>query len=193
MTAPTARQEVLIETTRAAGVYIAGVYRETASGARPDRPELDRLIGDLQPGDIVVAERMDRLSRLPLPEAEALIARNTATGARLAIPGVVNLADLITHSDGVARIVLEAVQSMLLRLALQMSRDDYETRRERQAQGIVIAQAAGKYHGRTPDAHLHALITQLRTAGSSIAATARLAQCSTATVKTVWSKNRPKS
>nr|WP_287320010.1 hypothetical protein [Mesorhizobium sp.] len=41
--------------------------------------------------------------------------------------------------DGVARIVLEAVQDMLLRLALQMARDDYETRRERQRQGIVGA------------------------------------------------------
>lgn len=30
-----------------------------------------------------------------------------------------------------ARVVLESVQGMLLKLALQMARDDYETRRER--------------------------------------------------------------
>ncbi len=37
------------------------------------RPELNRMIADLQPGDVIIAERIDRLSRLPLPEAEAFI------------------------------------------------------------------------------------------------------------------------
>jgi len=39
----------------------------------------------------------------------------------------------------VARIVLEAVQELLLKLALQIARDDYETRRERQRQGVALA------------------------------------------------------
>jgi len=38
-------------------------------------------------------------------------------------------------ADGVAKIVLESVQELLLKLALQMTRDDYETRGERQRQG----------------------------------------------------------
>ena len=44
-------------------IYIAGVYREKASGARADRPELLRMIADLQPGEVVVAEKIDRISR----------------------------------------------------------------------------------------------------------------------------------
>ena len=52
---------------RAAGFYVAAVYREKASGARPDRPELLRMVADLQPGEVVVAEKIDRISRLPLP------------------------------------------------------------------------------------------------------------------------------
>ena len=28
------------------------------------------MIADLQPGDVVIAEKIDRISRLPLPEAE---------------------------------------------------------------------------------------------------------------------------
>ena len=40
------------------------IYREKASGARPDRPELLRMIADLQPGEVVVAEKIDRISRL---------------------------------------------------------------------------------------------------------------------------------
>ncbi|MDX7569008.1 hypothetical protein SJ550_26415, partial [Serratia marcescens] len=65
----------------------------------------------------------------------------------LAVPGIVDLSDLVADSAGVARIVLEAVQDMLLRVALQTARDDYETRRERQREGIEIARRAGRYNG----------------------------------------------
>ena len=68
------RQAAIVENAKAAGYYVAGVYREKASGARADRVELLRMIGDLQPGEIVVAERVDRISSLPLPESERLVA-----------------------------------------------------------------------------------------------------------------------
>ena len=134
-----ARQAAVESSTRQAGYYIAGVYREKASGARADRPELLRMIADLQPGEVVIAEKIDRLSRLPLPEAERLIATIRAKGARLAIPGLVDLSEVAHAADGMAKIVLESTQEMLLKLALQMARDDYETRRERQPQGITMA------------------------------------------------------
>jgi DNA invertase Pin-like site-specific DNA recombinase len=127
------RQESIIAGARDAGYYIAGVYREKASGARADRPELLRLIADLQPGEVVVAEKIDRISRLPLPEAEKLIETIRNKGARLAVPGVVDLSDIAASADGVAKIVLESIQEMLLKLALQMARDDFEDRRERKA------------------------------------------------------------
>lgn len=37
--------------------------------ARADRPELLRMIADLQPGEVVIAEKVDRISRLPRPSA----------------------------------------------------------------------------------------------------------------------------
>ncbi|MGR9791899.1 recombinase family protein, partial [Escherichia coli] len=117
------RQEAITTAAKAAGYYVAGIYREKASGARADRPELLRMIGDLQPGEVVIAEKIDRISRLPLPEAERLVASIQAKGARLAVPGVVDLSDLAAEAQGVAKIVLEAVQIMLFRLALQMARD----------------------------------------------------------------------
>ncbi|RBH48075.1 resolvase, partial [Pseudomonas sp. MWU13-2860] len=123
------RQAHIEANARAAGYYIASVYRETASGARADRPELLRMIADLQPGEVVIAERIDRISRLPLAEAEKLVATIKAKGARLAVPGVVDLSELAKDAEGTAKIVLEAVQDMLLKLALQMAHDDYETRR----------------------------------------------------------------
>src|SRR5476649_1557678 len=108
-----ARQESIVEDTKAAGFYVAGIYREKASGARADRPELLRMIGDLQPGEVVIAEKIDRISRLPLPEAELLINAIREKGARLAVPGIVDLSELTAETKGVAKIVLESVQDML--------------------------------------------------------------------------------
>lgn len=187
-----ARQDAVIAEAQAAGYYVAGVYREKASGARPDRPELQRMVADLQPGEVVIAEKIDRISRLPLEQAEQLVGAIRAKGARIAVPGVVDLSELAAESAGVAKIVLEHVQDMLLRIALQIARDDYETRRERQRQGIALAQAKGKYAGRKPDQRLHDRIIALRSGGKSIAETARLAGCGTTTVKRVWAEHRPK-
>ena len=185
-----ARQEAIVSSARHAGYYVAAVYREKASGARPDRPELLRMIEDLQAGEVVVAEKIDRISRLPLPEAERLIETIRAKGARLAVPGILDLSELVADSDGVSRIVLEAVQDMLLRLALQTARDDYETRRERQREGIAVARRAGRYTGRKADTAQHRRIVALREAGMSIARTAELAGCSVAQVKRVTALHR---
>jgi DNA invertase Pin-like site-specific DNA recombinase len=150
------------------------------------------MVEDLQPGEVVIAEKIDRISRLPLPEAELLVATIRGKGARLAVPGIVDLSDLVADSAGVARIVLEAVQDMLLRVALQTARDDYETRRERQREGIEIAKRAGRYTGRKPDLAHHRRIIGLREAGMSIARTADLAGCSIAQVKRVTALHRAK-
>jgi DNA invertase Pin-like site-specific DNA recombinase len=187
------RQEAIVFGARAAGYYVAAVYREKASGARPDRPELLRMIEDLQPGEVVLAEKIDRISRLPLPQAELLVDAIRAKGARLSVPGIVDLTDLVADSTGVSRIVLEAVQEMLLRVALQTARDDYETRRERQREGIEIAKREGRYAGRKPDLAHHRRIIGLRDAGMSIARTAELAGCSIAQVKRVTAAHRARS
>ena len=179
------RQEAITAQAKAAGYYVAGTYREKASGARADRPELLRMVADLQPGEVVIAEKIDRISRLPLPEAEALIAAIQAKGARLAVPGVVDLSELAAAAEGVPKIVLQAVQDMLLKLALQMARDDYETRRERQRQGIEQAKAAGKYRGRQADEKRRAQVLALRSSGQSINRTAELTGFSASQVKRI--------
>src|SRR5580693_2694171 len=46
------------------GLTIAGSYVENESGAKLARPELFRLIADSRPGDVLLIEQVDRLSRL---------------------------------------------------------------------------------------------------------------------------------
>jgi DNA invertase Pin-like site-specific DNA recombinase len=52
-----------LEQFRAAGCSSRSIYREKAAGARPDRRELNRMLGKLAPGDVVTVTRIDRLAR----------------------------------------------------------------------------------------------------------------------------------
>lgn len=122
-----------------------------------------------------------------LTKAEQLIGPIKAKGAKLTILGTVYLSELAINKDGVARIVLESVQDMLLKVALQTARDDYEIRREWQRQGVGLAKASGKYKGRKPDNKIYERIIALRESGMTIDRTAILAGCSIIQVKRIWS------
>src|SRR5690348_16621930 len=52
-----------LEQLRKAGCSSRNIYREKATGARPDRRELNRMLGKLAPGDVVTVTRIDRLAR----------------------------------------------------------------------------------------------------------------------------------
>jgi DNA invertase Pin-like site-specific DNA recombinase len=41
----------------------AKVFREKGSGAKTDRPELAKVLRVIQPGDVVIVTRLDRLAR----------------------------------------------------------------------------------------------------------------------------------
>jgi DNA invertase Pin-like site-specific DNA recombinase len=51
---------------RAAGCSGRNIYREKATGARPDRRELLRMLDRLAHGDVVTVTRIDRLARSTL-------------------------------------------------------------------------------------------------------------------------------
>src|SRR5215204_3808600 len=54
------------------GLAIAAYYVENESGAKLARPELFRLLSDATPGDILLVEQVDRLSRLVRSDWERL-------------------------------------------------------------------------------------------------------------------------
>jgi DNA invertase Pin-like site-specific DNA recombinase len=165
------RQRVLVDQARAQGYYVAGIYEDKASGIKSDRDGLQRMIADLQPGDVVIAEKIDRISRAPLREAEAIIQAIKDKGAKLVIPGIVDLSDI--EAEGMARIVLDAMQDMLLKIAMQMARDDWETRQSRVMQGVNKAKAEGKYKGRPVNQELHRRIRSMLLNGETIRGIAR--------------------
>jgi DNA invertase Pin-like site-specific DNA recombinase len=163
---------------------IASVYLENASGATADRPELLRLLKDARKGDVLLVESIDRLSLLPVEDWRKLKAAIDSMGLRIVA------LDLPTSHQGMQDTkgdeftwrMLGAINSMLVEMMAAIARKDYEQRRERQAQGIEKAKAAGKYQGRRVDADLHKRVSELLAAGLGIRATARHANCSTTTV-----------
>lgn len=163
---------------------IACEYIESASGAASDRPELLRLLKDARKGDVLLVESIDRLSRLPVDDWNKLKATIDAKGLRIVALDLPTshqgLRD--TKGDEFTSRMLSAINSMLVDMMAAIARKDYEQRRERHAQGIQKAKAAGKYQGRPIDEELHKRVKELLGAGMGIRATARHANCSTTTV-----------
>lgn len=167
------------------GHRIAGWYVENASGASLNRPELTRMLADMEPGDVILIEQVDRLSRLN--DAGWEILRKEITDKRLSVVSL----DLPTSHmaltnavrDDFTRSMLKAVNGMMLDMLAAIARKDYEDRRRRQSEGISKAKAEGKYRGRVADAQKHELIRTLRLVnGKSLRETARLAGVSKMTV-----------
>ena len=189
------RQEKIIDEATNNGYYIAKVYREKASGAIKDRPKLRELISDLQPGEIIIAENIDRISRLPLQDAMDLVNEIREKGAFLSIPNIVDLGELMTENQTeLSKIIMLSVQEMLLKMALQIVRDDYELRRERQLAGIALAKKNKKYKGRKPDLNKHQLILDLWATGNyTEVEIAKRVDCSLPQVKRVKQIYKTKS
>jgi DNA invertase Pin-like site-specific DNA recombinase len=52
-----------VAAARARGIPAKNIVVETASGAKHDRPELTKLLARLEPGDVLVTYKLDRLAR----------------------------------------------------------------------------------------------------------------------------------
>ena len=109
-------------------------YIDRMSGVNRDRPELSRLLADLREGDTVVVKSIDRLSR----STRDLLDITEQIKSAKANLKILDL-DIDTSSP-----LGECVLTILGAIA-QMERS---TIRDRQAEGIAIAKAQGKYIGR---------------------------------------------
>lgn len=192
------RQERLIEDAKNKGFYIAGVYREKISGATEwiNRPELSRLVYDLQKNDVVIAESIDRLTRLEPEKALELVNAIQEKGAKIQVPEVFDFNSISSFTGSKSSEVFDpsflmsdlfnALQNMFLKLAVAISHDDYLKRRKRQKEGISLAKRLGKYKGRVADLELHKEIIKLRGNRVSISQTSKTLKTSHSTVIRVW-------
>ena len=151
------------------GLKIAATYLENESGAKLVRPELFRLLSDSHPGDVLLIEQVDRLSRLTEKDWERLKREITDRGVRIvALDLPTSHAMMTKDADGFTGWVLEAINGMLLDMLAAIARKDYEDRRRRQAQGIAKAKTERRYRGRPEDTERNAAIVAMLRGGQSL-------------------------
>ncbi len=143
-------------------VRIASFYTEQLSGTK-----LARLIEDSHRGDVLLIEKVDRLSRLPFEQWKELKQKLVEAGINIVVLDQPMTHAVLSHSDQQTSMISRVLTEFMIDLAAAMARDDYETRRKRQAQGIEKAKALGKYQGRKPDLKLRENIQLLLAEGKS--------------------------
>ncbi|MDR7281494.1 DNA invertase Pin-like site-specific DNA recombinase [Pseudomonas corrugata] len=118
------------------GLIVASIYAENISGTKLHRPELIRLLDSARPGECIVCESVDRLSRLSQSDWETLKANIKAKGLRLVIADLPTT-HVLVEDKGITGQVMEVINGMLLDLMAAMSRLDQEKRVERIKQGLA--------------------------------------------------------
>ncbi len=164
---------------------VAAFYLENESGASLQRPELFRLLADCQPGDVLLVEQVDRLSRLNASDWEKLRSEIAARRVRvvaLDLPTSWTMLDAKAEGDEFTARMFEAINGMLLDMLAAIARKDYTDRRRRQAQGIVKAKAEGKFKGRPEDVERNAAIVTMLEKGQSWSTIINATGCSRSTL-----------
>lgn len=110
------------------------VFEEKASGGRWDRPELQRMLGQLRRGDIVVVWKLDRLSR-SLKDLLHIMEKVEAAGA-----GFRSLTESIDTTVPAGRMMMQMVGAFA----------EFERAmiRERTSAGLAQARSEGRVGGR---------------------------------------------
>ncbi|PAY05453.1 resolvase [Bradyrhizobium sp. UFLA03-84] len=175
------------------GMQIAAWYIENESGAKLARPELFRLLADAHPGDVLLIEQVDRLSRLGAVDWERLKAELATRKVRVVALDLPTSWTMATGKvDDFTQRMFDAINGMLLDMLAAIARKDYEDRRRRQMQGQAKAKAEGKYVGRPENKRRNTRIATMLAAGTSYSAIQQATGCSRATIAKI-AKRAPKA
>lgn len=165
------------------GLRIAATYMENESGASLQRPELFRLLSDCQPGDVLLVEQVDRLSRLNAEDWERLKTEIKSRRVKVVALDLPTSWGMATASaDDIQSRMLDAINGMMLDMLAAIARKDYEDRRRRQSQGITKAKEAGAYRGRPEDTDRNAAILRMLQSGQSWSTIIAATGCSRSTL-----------
>jgi len=123
------------------GLNIVGVYAENISGTKLLRPELMRLLDAALPGELLLVESVDRLSRLSQADWDTLKATIKAKGLRLVVADLPTSHKMI-EGDSIDVAIMRVINDMLIELMATMARLDQVKRVERIRQGLENKRAA---------------------------------------------------
>ena len=156
-------------------------YIENHTGTKLERPQLNKLLGESEHGDILLVESVDRLSRLTQDDFSTLKQRIKDKGLRLIVQDLPTTHAVINATDEITGAVLSVVNNMLIDLLATMARLDNEKRRERIKQGLE--RSGYKPTGKKADTAKHERIKALLATGAMTKEEiAKVVGCGVATV-----------
>lgn len=132
----TAEQDPALQIDALRGAGVERIFTETASGAAAARPELERALDWLRPGDMLVVWRLDRLAR-SLAQLIATVEELESRGI-----GLRSLAEAIDTATPGGRLVLHVFGAL--------AEFERAVIRERTRAGLAAARARGRRGGRPP-------------------------------------------
>lgn len=156
-----AQQEGLIMMVNAQGYAVSDIYLEQVKDGA-NRPALDKLLRELEPGEILVFENLEHISRLPMEKLEALLEGVRSKKASIAIPGLIDLEPESCDQAEIKGLVFRTRQELLQDVILYIARKEYGERRRRQIEGIERAKSKGNYKGKQANLEKHRRVLELR-------------------------------
>lgn len=137
----TARQDVLMQE-----LGVEKVFMDKASGKSKDRPALEEMMGFVREGDTVIVESISRF------------ARNTKDLLNLVERLGEKRVEFVSKKEAID--TTTPTGQFMLTVFGAMAQLEREQILQRQAEGIAVAKAEGKYKGRKPIAVDEALFTE---------------------------------
>ena len=156
------------------GLVIAASYIENESGTKLERPELFRLLADCRPGDVLLIEQVDRLSRLSESDWRKLRAEIDRREVRIVALDLPTSWMLATPADAFTGRMLSAINGMLLDMLAAIARKDLDDRMRRTAEG--------KFQGRPEDTKRNGAIVKMLAAKASWTDIQAATGCSRSTI-----------
>lgn len=117
------------------------IFYDKISGDTLNRPQLNAMLTYIREGDIVVVTELDRLGRNN-KELTQIMNHITSKGATLEVLGLPSLQGI---QDDNLRLLLN---NFILEIYKYQAEAERQKILQRQAQGIALAKAKGKYKGR---------------------------------------------
>ena len=119
------------------------IYTDKQSGKDFDRPNYQKMISELKEGDMVVLHSLDRLGRNYDQIIEEWHRITKVIKADIIVLDMPLLNTTVRGNDLTGKFVAD----MVLQILSYVAANERENIRKRQAEGIAIAKAQGKYKG----------------------------------------------
>lgn len=166
-------------------IKVSAWFIENESGTKLHRPELLRLLDTAEPGDAILIEQIDRISRLNEKDWNTLKSTILENQLRVISMDLPTSFTFTKSEDEFQQWILSAVNAMMLDILAATARKDYLDRKRRQAEGVQKAKLTGKYKGRPQDLKLQARIEIMLKDGKSYNYIQDILGCSRHTISKV--------